>query len=145
MFACIPIYLFAFYNIPERIPYKVAFGLESKDDYLAKVIRTYQATQYLNQHYDPNKIKVLLLGWELLYYLNAQTERFDSLELKRFPSNQELPAYLQKKGFTHVLIDTITAKKSWYRLVANEIIKKNYAKLEYKSKYARLYKLTYNR
>ncbi len=149
LLACIPIHLSSFYNIPGRIPYKVAFGLESKNDYLAKVINIYPAIQYLNQHYDSNKIKLFLLGWEHRYYLDASLNvrvKFAHSELRKlFPSNNELFSYLHKKGFTHILIDIATAQKNNLKLIEDEIIKKHYAKLEYESKHARLYKLEYNR
>jgi|GEM_PF-6470875 len=152
LFTCVPVYLTSFL-IPGRIPYRVALGLESRDDYLRKVVMAYPIFQYLNQHYDPSKIKVFLLGYELRYYLNAPSETQDSVDIQDLPCNEKLPVYLKRKGFTHIIINALNkrnqvlfagCKKNLFELINNEVVKKNYAKLEYKANTVKLYKLTYN-
>jgi hypothetical protein len=146
--ATVPIFLAYFWNIPERIPFKVALGIESKEHYLGRVIRTYEAESYLNKQYDSEKIKVLQIGPEFHFYMNALGEDpRTSLNLRGFfdiKTNEELSKYLHDKHFTHILIDTFAAPiiaGGVLEIVNNEFLAKN-AQLEFISAHAALYKIT---
>jgi hypothetical protein len=148
LLATIPISLVSLWNIPERIPYKVALGLETPDDYLLRVVRSYSVTSYLNKHYDSDKIRVLLIAQEHRFYLNAPAENPNtSLNLKkdffRISTPEELTVYLKKKGFTHILIDTVSAPvTSKYALnIINKEFLRIRAKLEFSHNKVELYKL----
>jgi hypothetical protein len=146
--ATIPIFLVYSWNIPERVPFKVALGIESKEHYLGRVIRTYEADLYLNRQYDSEKIKVLLIGPEYRFYLNAVGEEpKTSLNLRGFfdiKTNEELSKYLKGKHFTHILIDTFAAPiiERGVLEIVNEEFLSNHAQLEFANTYSALYKLS---
>lgn len=141
--ATIPIYLTSFWNIPGRVPFKVALGVESWDYYLSRAIRTYDVSRYLNNKYLPDKIKVLLIGGENKYYLDARADNLItslSINLGRLQQDSAV-SYLREQGFTHILIET---SSPFFKLVASlqkDMIKKHQAGLEFSSKDVELYKL----
>lgn len=151
LFATVPISLISFWNIPERIPYKVALGIESPDSYLSRVVRSYSASFYLNRHYDSNKIRVFLIAPEQRFYLKAPAEYpATSLNINRdfFKINtpEELTSYLKEKGFTHILIDTVVApivSKNALEKINEEFLRTR-ARLEFARNCVELYKIIWN-
>lgn len=143
----IPISLISFWNIPERIPYKVALGIESQENYLSRVIRNYRAASYLNKNYDYNKIRVLLIGTHHCFYLKATAENLPSSPRMTnsliINTNTELSTYLKEKGITHILIDTFAAPILYSDVlkIINQEFLKTKARLEFSSNYVEIYKL----
>jgi 4-amino-4-deoxy-L-arabinose transferase-like glycosyltransferase len=143
----ISISLISFWNIPERIPYKVALGIESQENYLSRVIRNYRAASYLNKNYDYNKIRVLLIGTHHCFYLKAPAENLPSsprmTNLLKINTNTELSTYLKEKGITHILIDTFAAQILYSDVlkIINQEFLKTKARLEFSSNYVEIYKL----
>ncbi len=143
----IPISLISFWNIPERIPYKVALGIESQENYLSRVIRNYRAASYLNKNYDHNKIKVLLIGTHHCFYLKAPAENIPSSprmrDLLKISTHTELSTYLKERGITHILIDTFAAPILYSDVlkIINQEFLKTKARLEFSSNYVEIHKL----
>lgn len=140
LFFTIPIYLSSFVKISNIIPYKVVFGIQTKDEYLTKALGIYPAALYLNKQYRPNEIKIFLVGPEYRYYIDAPVYNTNSLNMQDFPFNanpSDIISYIKNKGITHILIDTHEKNQLWY----TRFVKPQYMQVEFTSDRAILYKL----
>ncbi len=101
--AAIPI---QFWQIPERLPLKVALGSETTEAFLSRAIDAYPAAQYINRTFRPGE-KVVGFGVEQVrFYLNARmaSPRLDDLKQWQFDiPAPTLAAYLFANGYTYVL------------------------------------------
>ncbi len=135
----IPLQLVTFWNIPERIPYKVAFGLESTDEYLSRTLKGYHHTyQYVRYQYDPKKVKVLLAGNDYLFYSHAHLENLrtslNTRDLLELSSKRGLSNLLIKTGFTHIMVDkSLTSTWKYKPPVLHPSFLNSYTKLEFSS------------
>jgi hypothetical protein len=142
-----PLSLVIFWNIPERIPYKVAFGIESSDEYLARVFRGYYyAFKHLEKDKNPEKVKVLLLGNPFLYYSNVYMENIIASltagEIRESSPGDMLSKLLLNKGFTHILIDkALTSTWSWKPAVSEASFLGKFTSIEFTSGDIYIYKI----
>ena len=88
---------------------RVVFGHQSRDSYIEHNFAAYPATQYINSQLPPNA-KVVFYGNPLGFYCNkpylwgdAQHSTF--IPYEHFQSADDLRAYLQKMGVTHILVN----------------------------------------
>jgi hypothetical protein len=107
----IPLYLGSLWNVPDRIPWRLALGLESRDEYLHQGLRTFGPLQYVNQALGGRGGRVLLLSnqEEDRLYCNCEVETMNSLELRPMfnPSttDEQAASILQLQDFAFLLID----------------------------------------
>ncbi|HLH31353.1 MAG TPA: glycosyltransferase family 39 protein, partial [Terriglobia bacterium] len=72
-FASVPV---QFWNIPERFPVRLAFGRESRADFLKRALAGYDGAQYLNSHAVPGERIIGIDVEQTRLYLNAPLESF---------------------------------------------------------------------
>lgn len=94
-------------SLNERIPYKVALGLESRSQFLSRTLPFYPVFQYLNEL--PQKANVFSLGVEFRQYTNARIvgglyEVQQALESVQSPAG--LSQRLSEAGYDYLLIYT---------------------------------------
>lgn len=135
-----------FWNIPERFPVKMAFGLETRESLLGRALLMYDPVQFLNRTIEPGH-KILALGGEEggRVYLNAHMATLFDDEFKKI-FNQSTPstlaANLIKNGFTYLLVN----RTSWqsqllpaYKL--DEPFLSRFTTLEYSANRISIYRL----
>jgi hypothetical protein len=99
-----------FWNIPERFPIRVALGLETREQFLDRVLVGYAAVRHLNTVVKPPE-RVIGVGVEQIrLYLNAPLEtRADATLVSKLndvagiPPDQALLTRLRNSGFTYIL------------------------------------------
>ncbi len=116
--ANIPFSLSQFWNIPTRIPYKVVFGLESRDDYLSSVLPDYKTIKYINDNLNPD-VKIFSLVDHNSFYcerplIRNQNPFFMSEFSRATKDRNELLSFLKKETFTHILINRQDGETGWY-------------------------------
>ena len=86
----------------------VAFGCESRDDYLIKTLDSYPAQKYMNGHL-PQKARVALYGDTRGFYLDRSYVWADyghNTEFSNsFSSVEDMVSYLKSKGITHAMVN----------------------------------------
>ena len=112
-----PLLALRYWNISERFPAQVAFGLESRDAFLKRVLDGYGSTKFINGSIAPGK-KVIGIDTESLrFYLvpPLQTLSESTLDspLRRLAgirSEDELARTLASMGFSYLLTSTLALK-----------------------------------
>jgi 4-amino-4-deoxy-L-arabinose transferase-like glycosyltransferase len=107
-----------FWNIPERIPLRLAFGLEKREEFLLRSLGAYPAARYLNGVVEPGQ-KVLAVGADnVRFYLNAPLESpVETLELRPILSEQDplrLYESLSRRGHSYLIDSTSPAGRLPY-------------------------------
>ena len=86
----------------------VAFGLESRDDYLTRSLDTYPAQKYINETL-PGNARVAFYGDTRGFYLDHNYVWADpghNVEFSRdFKSVEEMVSYLKSRGVTHAMVN----------------------------------------
>jgi hypothetical protein len=97
------------WDIPERIPYKVALGLESRENYLSRILPVHDALTFVNQGHGANGVRILSVGSEFRLYSDAPLEgTWTSTRLWGLEStleDEQLINLIRRWGFTHLLVD----------------------------------------
>lgn len=110
MLLCLPLFASLYWNIPERIPFAVAFGLESRSHYLSRVLPEYDAFQAMIRDGSSRDFRTLSLsvnGEDRLYGPGAVETMNSSLvqQLLRTSDPASAVQLLRGSGITHLLID----------------------------------------
>lgn len=88
--------------------YKVAFGVESREDYLSENIDSFETFNYANSNLEQND-KILLIGEERNYYLDINFQEGDPIRQGlidyRNINETELKIWLDKEKITHLIIN----------------------------------------
>ncbi len=130
-------------NIP------VVFGLETKEQYLRKMINSYQATEYVNNNLD-DTARILLIG-DRSYYLEkpfiSGPGYHGYIDYHSFKRPQEFLDRLEELGVTHILLNTIKEAKSgaFLKLLASnkDFLSPNNFMLLYEANEAYVYQVHY--
>ena len=105
----LPSFLASYWMIPERVPARVAFGLESQDAYLARVLPAYGAYQHVNQQAANEPVYLLALSRdELWLYGPARTITEQSPSARPILNSTTPDQTLERldaAGVTHLLIN----------------------------------------
>ena len=96
-----------FWNIPERIPLRLAFGLEKREELLLRTLGAYPAARYLNGIVEPGQ-KVLAVGADnIRFYLNAPLESaVETLALRPILTEHDplrLYEALRRRGISYLI------------------------------------------
>lgn len=128
----------ASWQIPERYPYRVAFGLETPGAFLSRAMPVYDALQFLNNQGE-GKHKVLSIGNEFRMYTTAQISsvhgsREAGLFAASLPPGANLAQALDRQGYHFLLINQneIRARPGMYQLAAlDESFLQQFTRLEF--------------
>jgi hypothetical protein len=138
-----------FWNIPDRFPIALAFGLETREAFLARALPGYTAAAYVNGVSRPNE-KILGVDTEnLRFYLNSGLETIPvTLKGNRLrtvieaQSGDELAAGLKQIGFSHLFVtrEAIKEPPPWLPYLQPRFLEAH-ASLKFKDDYALVYEL----
>jgi hypothetical protein len=124
------------WDIPERFPYTVAFGLEEPQHFLSRALPVYDALQYLNNQGDGNH-KVLSVDNEFRMYTTSQIYGTNlSLQVANIlkaKDQQDFTNFISDQGFDYLLVNLPRArldKLDHIALLEPDLLS-NYAILEY--------------
>lgn len=99
------------WHIPERLPFRLALGLETPAAFLARALPPYPATEYVNRMAKPDQ-KVLGVGFEnMRFYLNVPLGApYGSPEVGRLLQEATstptgLAAALLRHGYTYMVVN----------------------------------------
>jgi hypothetical protein len=130
--------------IPERYPYRVALGLETREQFLSRVLTVYDALQYLNRQGD-GKHKVLSIGNEFRLYTASRIWTGGiSSGANLAPPGPALAAAIAERGFDFLLVNQmqIKANPDQYRFpVLDEKFLAQFARLEFANNNVYVYRL----
>jgi hypothetical protein len=107
MVASLPLFLSTFWNIPERLPYRVAFGLESREEFLSRTLRTYDAYAHIDQTYGKDA-RILAINDHVRLYSSGIVETHNGPYIRpliRADSYEDAANEIKQRGFTHLLIN----------------------------------------
>jgi 4-amino-4-deoxy-L-arabinose transferase-like glycosyltransferase len=98
-----------FWNIPERVPVRLVFGLESPGDFLTRALPAYPAAQHINSIVEPGE-KVIGVNFDnLRFYLDtplvSPAESPSLLQGMGAVPLPELAGRLIKEGYTYLLVN----------------------------------------
>jgi hypothetical protein len=101
-------------SIPERFPYRVALGSETREQFLSRALPVYDALSFLNDQ-DGGRAKVLSIGNELRLYSTAQIEGVtgspEAGKVLAMSTAPEVVAFLTTNGYRYILINQPNAQK----------------------------------
>ena len=105
----VPLYLSAFWNIPERLPYKVALGYETREAYLTRVLSGYHALDYMERTYPGDDIHIMMVGaQEVRLYSSALVETVNSPLVSSLLSATEADEAIRlarERGISHIMVN----------------------------------------
>ena len=137
------------WNIPERFPVRLAFGRETREDFLNRALVGYSAATYLNRITRPSD-RVIGVGVEQTrFYLDAPLEtaalaplHSKLLEVVGKPPDQALLETLLSPGFTYLLTtrDALQLRDDAYPYLRNEFLNR-FADIQFMDRYVVLYRL----
>ncbi len=107
MVASLPLFLSTFHLIPEKLPYKVAFGLESRKEFLSRTLPTYDAYAYIDQAYGKDA-RILAINDHVRLYSSGIVETNMGPYIRpliQADSDEDAANEIEQRGFTHLLID----------------------------------------
>lgn len=137
------------FYIPERYPYKLALGIEDKDAFLSRALRSYEAAQYLSRLQRPDEIRVFSVAYEYrLYSGRARIYQNQGMPLNvslaSMLPGELLARALGDNGFSYILYDVarVRATPGWRNLgVINPSFLQRYARLEFARNDVYVYRL----
>ena len=96
-------------NLAERIPLRVAVGLESREDFLSRAVAGYKASQHINKTIPPGKRVPGVETEHVRFYLNPPidviTETLPDHPLRKVTgSDEDVAAALDRIGYAHLLM-----------------------------------------
>ena len=122
--AGLPLFLALYVHIPERLPYRVAFGAESRAAYTSRTVGIADAFEYLNERYPGRQTLILAFASERAHlYSNGTVASMYSPFLEpsltvRDPN--EALARIRERGFRHLVIDRDVPRETLRRYVATQ-------------------------
>jgi hypothetical protein len=135
-----------YWNIPDRFPLKMAFGLESREAFLDRALPAYRSVQFLNGKIEAGR-KVLVVGGEEggRTYLKAPIASVYDAKLQEIVARSTpdtLAATLINNGFSYLMINT----NSWqYRMLRLSYVSKaflsRFTSLEFSANQINIYRL----
>jgi hypothetical protein len=115
MLAALPLWIAMYWRIPERIPYGVATGQESRSSYLSRTVASYDAYQRLNASHAPADVHVVAVGDEFRFYADGKVESLITSQalkpLMRAHTAEETLACIRREGITHLLVNRAALSK----------------------------------
>ncbi len=134
-----------YWNIPERFPLKVVFGLEGRASFLSRALPFYDPVQFLNQRVEPGQ-KVLAVGGDSgRAYLNAPMTGWFDAEVENITARSppaKLAANLINSGFTYLLVDHESRRFHFQNPpYSSEPFLSQFATLEYAANHVTIYRL----
>ncbi len=109
MLTSLPLWLATYWRIPERIPYGVATGRESRSSYLSRTVASYEAYQRLNASQAPNDVYVVAVGDHFFLYANGKVESITTSRalkpLVQARTSDEVMSFVRQKGITHLVVN----------------------------------------
>jgi hypothetical protein len=141
-------YARSFFNVPERIPWKVAFGLEKREDYLERVLPAVASYRYLEEVTKVTAVKLLSLGEASFLYFRGAAEEMMSPSFRVIlsaRSPRETFESARSLGFTHVLVNRrmFPEPPAWLNLAQDEFLER-FTKLVFAWRGFELYALQEN-
>ena len=135
-----------YWNLPERIPLRFAFGGEGREVFLARVLPGYEAVRYLNRISRPGE-KVVGAGADSLrFYLKPPLASLEeSRELQSLsvpPVAARVARSLAERGYAYLLAHNTTPSDERTRPYLTPEFLARYAALEYEHGNARVYRLS---
>jgi hypothetical protein len=102
------------WEIWERFPYRVSFGLESREQYLARAIPVYPTLRYLDEH-APEGVEVLSIGNDYRLYTKARIFGLSGhpttlQDLAPRGGDVEMARHLEARGYGYLLVNREVAK-----------------------------------
>jgi hypothetical protein len=137
-----------FWNIFERFPVSVAFGLESRQAFLARALPGYRAAVYLKRVAKPQERIVGVDTEYLRFYVGARLETYplslvgsDVRTLANVPL-EKLADELHKAGFAYLFTtaEAATRPRDWTSYLRPEFLA-SHAQLEFRDNAALVYRL----
>lgn len=124
------------WQIPERFPFKVAFGFERAEDFLKRAVREYMALQRLDALVEANA-KVVQVGCHARLYTHARLyeaawQKNELRDIQRsHKRGAELAQVLAEHNFVAILVNrTVVRASGWSTLpVLDEAFLQDYAML----------------
>jgi hypothetical protein len=122
----------------------VAFGLESRDEFLSRTLRTYDAYQLIDRTTPDGPIHILAIGDEYRLYTRGIVQTNTSPPMAnviRERDPNELRRLVREHGLTHLLINRRTARQrgNLPPITERSFLNAN-AKLEYDQKDVEVYR-----
>lgn len=113
--AALPLWIAMYWRIPERIPYGVAVGAESRPSYLSRTVASYDAYQKLNASHPASGVHVVAVGDEYRFYADGRVDSLvTSLALRPLMharTEEEILAIVRREGITHLLVNRAALPK----------------------------------
>jgi len=122
-------YARTFFNIPERIPWKVAFGLEEREHYLERVLPAVALYRYLERSTDVATVRLLSLGEPSFLYFSGFADGtwgpYGRTILSAKSPEQAFEA-MRSLGFTHVLVNRrqFPEPPAWLNVAQDEFLER---------------------
>jgi 4-amino-4-deoxy-L-arabinose transferase-like glycosyltransferase len=144
--ASLPLYLGLFWNIPTRIPYAVAYGRMSIDEYVSGPIATYKALQFIRDDSGsepPTTLAITIIASTLYAPGKLLTNHYPPVwpPLARTEPDA-MVADLRSLGLTHVLIDKAGPVPFMAdRLVTRDAFLDAYLELRYANQNIQVYRI----
>jgi len=131
-----------FWNIPDRVPIKLAIGLETPEAFLDRALLIHPAVQYLNRSVGSGE-KVIGVGANTMnFYLNAPEIPTGAVaEFLVGSSAPNLAANLVQNGFSYVVINRWDAASNLDTPYTNQSFLDQFATLEYTANNVDVYRL----
>jgi hypothetical protein len=100
-----------FWNIPDRIPVRLAFGRESPEHFLSRALPAYSAVQYVNRFTRPEEKVLGVAVANARFYFRARLDTVgENWELQAAvarPRGEELAAALSAMGYRYLVISGV--------------------------------------
>jgi len=122
-------YARTFFNIPERIPWKVAFGFEGREDYLERVLPAVALYRYLERSTDVATVKLLSLGEPSFLYFSGFADGTwgpYGRTILSAKSPEQAFETMRSLGFTHVLVNRrkFPEPPAWLNVAQDEFLER---------------------
>jgi 4-amino-4-deoxy-L-arabinose transferase-like glycosyltransferase len=138
-----------FWNISERFPISLAFGLESREDFLKRALLGYSGVRYLNTVSGPGETIVGVGTEDLRFYLRSSLETLpvsvqgsSTRGLMNMKPDAELAAAMKRDGFVYLFVTRAMMKdpSPWFPYLDQSFLQSN-AISEFEDDYALVYRL----
>ncbi len=139
----LPLWLATYWLIPERIPYTVAMGVESRDRYLSRILAAYDAYQFMAQESRGYSLHIFSIGEESRLYAPGIMETPNSPAARpaiEAPDGQAALRLMRELGISHLLINR-NAGPATNLLIAQKPFLNAFTELEYARKNIAVYRL----
>jgi len=128
----------------DRYPIKVAFGLETRESFLARSLGIYPLAQFLNKNLEPGH-KVLAVGAaNVRFYVNAPMATPGDSEVLKLVARSTPATFasaLIQDGFSHIFVDRTAHEMTLHLFYSTEPFLSQFTTLEYANSDVRAYRL----